>query len=407
MKRRFLFKVLLSAVLIVLVSGTFSTGIIQVELDINQFFYHKAFAYVFLASIVIHLVINRKALRAYFRRHTAAKPIVPRSGQPPTAARPPAAENPPAPFAASAAGAAITGRRRMLGGIVGGIAAGLAVGAPAGWGLALRPPGAQDARSEREGSVYDPSLRYHLESRLGLAGVAREISLRVFHFFRRNAPPLYKRYEGRPIQPLPAPALDAPMTVGEAIQQRRSRRAFGARPISLTALSDLLFQAAGITGYTSAYGRADYALRAAPSSGAKYPVEIYLLAHRVESLEPGLYHYQSEYHGLVSVRRGEFARDFAQRALAQEFLAEAAVVFILTGYFARSASRYGSRAYRYVALDAGHIGENLYLAATAQGLSVTGVGAFLDDQVNEFLDIDGRSEAALYLNAVGHPEGMA
>ena len=86
MKRRFLFKVLLSMILIVLVSGTFSTGIIQVELDINQFFYHKAFAYVFLASILIHLVINRKALRAYFRRHTAAKPAMVRPGRPPTVA---------------------------------------------------------------------------------------------------------------------------------------------------------------------------------------------------------------------------------------------------------------------------------------------------------------------------------
>ncbi len=79
------------------------------------------------------------------------------------------------------------------------------------------------------------------------------------------------------------------------------------------------------------------------------------------------------------------------------------MVFILTGYFACSATRFGSRAYRYAAMDAGHVGENLYLTATALGLSVTGVGAFFDDQVNAFLDIDGRREAVLYLNAVGFP----
>jgi SagB-type dehydrogenase family enzyme len=132
-------------------------------------------------------------------------------------------------------------------------------------------------------------------------------------------------------------------------------------------------------------------------------VELYALVDRVEGLAPGLYHYQVAEHALAMVRPGRHGTDFAARALAQEFLAEAAVVFILTGYFACSATRFGSRAYRYAAMDAGHVGENLYLTATALGLSVTGVGAFFDDQVNAFLDIDGRREAVLYLNAVGFP----
>ena len=394
MRRRFWIRVLTSAGLILLVGGTALTGIVQVELDINQFFYHKAFAFTLLGVIAFHLIANRKALLAYFRM---GRPAAPRRGSP-KATAPGAAPSPPAPAAEPAppqSGGLVRrlGRRWLLGTLAGGLA---------GWGLAawISPERPEDTGPS---ALYDPSLRYHRESRLGLRGALREVSLRIFQYFKAQSPPLYKRYPERPLRPLPAPSSRLPMEVGETIRRRRSRRDYADRPIGLQELSDLVYHAMGITGYTAAYGSQDYALRAAPSSGAKYPVELYLLAERVESLEPGLYHYQVDIHALAALRPGRHGVDFAQRALAQEFLADAAVVFVLTGFFARSASRYGSRAYRYAAMDAGHIGETLYLTATALGLSVTGVGAFLDDRVNEFLGIDGRQEAALYLNAVGHP----
>ena len=387
MRRRLLTKILLSLLLILLVLGTFITGIVQVQLDINQFFYHKVFAYTLVGFIVAHLVLNRKALWAYFRRNPFRRP--------PLGSRPaPPVHDATEGHAGQETRSPVIARRWLVVAVA---------GAAAGWALAAFNWSRREERAESAPGLYDPSLQYHLESRLGLQGAMREVSLRVFQFFRQSTPPLYKRYAGREILTLPAPSMNAAMSVAEAIRARRSRRKYAPRAISLQALSDLTYQAAGITGHTAAYGRSDYALRAAPSSGAKYPVELYLLASNVDLLDAGIYHYQVDVHGLVPLKLGDFAADFSRRALAQEFLTEAAVVFILTGYFARSASRYGSRAYRYTAMDAGHMGENLYLTATALGLSVTGVGAFFDGQVNDFLGIDGRSEAVLYLNAVGHP----
>ncbi len=398
MGRKFWLRVLTSMGLFALVGGTATTGIIQVELDLNQFFYHKALAFTLLGVIVIHLLTNRKALAAYFRAGLTGRN---RSGRAPSKARqqPAAAmpgSNAPEPSRTQKPAVGF-GRRGLMG---------LALGAGAGWTVGnLWPSGGEDTGPDGlpTAGLYDPSLRYHRESRLGLSGALQEISLRVFQRFQAEPPPLYKRYPGVAAVLLPAPSGDAAMPVSEAIRRRRSRRDFAPTPLPLQALSDLTHHAMGITGYTAAYGQSDYALRAAPSSGAKYPVELYVLVERVAGLAPGLYHYQVAEHALARLRPGSLGADFAGRALAQDFLAYAAVVFVLTGYFARSASRYGSRAYRYAAMDAGHIGENLYLTATALGLSVTGVGAFLDDQVNEFLDIVGRREAALYLNAVGIP----
>ena len=396
MRPKFWLRVVTSIVLIGLVLGVVTTGIVQVELDLNQFFYHKALAFTLLGVIAIHLVTNRKILAAYFR---AGRPAGSRIGRAPGRTR-----QPPAGVAAATPSASAAQPQRRVGrrGLVG-----FALGVGAGWLLGGvwrggEKPGA-DASGLPTAGLYDPSLRYHQESRLGLSGALQEVSLRVFQRFRDDPPPLYKRYPEEAVLALPPPSGDARMPVSEAIGRRRSRRAFAATPLPLQALSDLTHHAMGITGHTAAYGQTDYALRAAPSSGAKYPVELYALVNRVEGLPPGLYHYQVADHALSRLRPGRHGVDFAARALAQEFLAEAAVVFILTGYFARSASRYGSRSYRYAAMDAGHIGENLYLTATALGLSVTGVGAFFDDQVNAFLDIDGRREAALYLNAVGFP----
>ncbi len=413
MRRKFWLRVLTALGLIGLVSGTAITGIVQVELDLNQFFYHKALAFTLLSVILIHLVLNRKVLAAYFR---AGRPARSRSRRATEKARPQTVGAASGVATGSVSGmprasASPPQTRRQEGRFGRRSLIGFALGAGAGWAIGgagnLWGRGGANSDADSQGlptaELYDPSLRYHQESRLGLSGALREVSLRVFQRFQTDPPPLYKRYPEEGAVLLPPPSGDARMPVSEAIGNRRSRRAFASRPLPLQALSDLTHHAMGITGYTAAYGQTDYALRAAPSSGAKYPVELYALVERVEALAPGLYHYQVAEHALARLRPGSHGVDFAGRALAQEFLAEAAVVFVLTGYFARSASRYGSRAYRYAAMDAGHIGENLYLTATALGLSVTGVGAFFDDQVNAFLDIDGRREAALYLNAVGFP----
>jgi SagB-type dehydrogenase family enzyme len=161
-------------------------------------------------------------------------------------------------------------------------------------------------------------------------------------------------------------------------------------------LSQLLWAIQGVTAHAG-----DYALRTAPSAGALYPIETYVLVNRVSDLGAGLYHYDVRQHRLEVVRKGDFGSDIAQAALGQTFLQEAALVFLWTAVVARSKWKYRERAYRYIYMDAGHIGQNAYLAAEVLGLGACTVGAFLDDEVNSVIGIDGENEIAIYLCAVG------
>jgi SagB-type dehydrogenase family enzyme len=147
----------------------------------------------------------------------------------------------------------------------------------------------------------------------------------------------------------------------------------------------------------------EYALRAAPSAGALYPVETYLSVQMVEGIEPGIYHYNVRTHDLDRLRPGDFREAVAEAALDQGFLAEAAVVFAWTAVFARSKWKYKERAYRYVYLDAGHIAQNVALAAVALGLGSCQIAALYDDEVNAVLGVDGKEESILYMTALGRP----
>ena len=142
-------------------------------------------------------------------------------------------------------------------------------------------------------------------------------------------------------------------------------------------------------------------LRAAPSAGALYPIENYLVVNRVSGLEPGLYHYGVEGNELHLVKAGDMGRETARAALGQNMCEEASVVFIWTAVFARSRWKYKQRGYRYVYLDAGHICSQLSLAAVDQGLGSCAMAAFYDDEVNRLLGVDGKEESALYLCSVG------
>jgi SagB-type dehydrogenase family enzyme len=149
------------------------------------------------------------------------------------------------------------------------------------------------------------------------------------------------------------------------------------------------------------------ARRAAPSSGALYPIEVYAVVHRVDGLPPGVYHYAVREHALEQLRTGDFRAAVVEQAIAQEFLGECGVVLFLTNILQRMRPRYQDRSYRYGLLEAGHLGENVYLAATAMGLGACGVGAFMDDAINDMLGVDGVEEAAVYMLAVGHRRDVA
>jgi len=142
-------------------------------------------------------------------------------------------------------------------------------------------------------------------------------------------------------------------------------------------------------------------LRSAPSAGALYPFELYVVANNVEGLTRGLYHYAVREHQLELLRTGDLKAEITNAALKQEMLGEADVSFVLAAVFDRIRHKYGERGFRYVYIEAGHISQNIYLQAVSLSLGSVAVGAFLDNKVNTLIGVDGKNEAVIYLHAVG------
>ncbi|NLV29701.1 MAG: SagB/ThcOx family dehydrogenase [Acidobacteria bacterium] len=213
--------------------------------------------------------------------------------------------------------------------------------------------------------------------------------------------PPFKRYA----DPVARVALPRPVTTGgaglwETITARRSQRVYAAESLSLADLSQLLWAIQGITGE-----RDGFRFRAAGSAGALYPNETYLVINDVAGVTPGIAHYDVRDHALALIRAGGMGRLCAEACLGQSFCATAPVVFAWGAVVQRSAQKYGDRCYRYLYLDAGHLGGQLQLAAVALGLGSVNVGAFLDDEVNSLFGLDGVAETILYLTAVGKTDG--
>jgi SagB-type dehydrogenase family enzyme len=213
-----------------------------------------------------------------------------------------------------------------------------------------------------------------------------------------NEPDAYKEYpDARRIE-LPSFESIETSTIKDALKKRKSIRHFTGQPLSLEDLSYLLWAASGIQRVERGHE-----FRTAPSAGALYPIETYLIADGVDGLDRGLYHYSVKSHCLEGLRLGQFGHELVQAALGQKMCLEAAVVFIWTAIFYRSKWKYEERAYRYIYLDAGHIAENLALAATGIGLGTCQIGALFDDEVNEIIGVDGKSESVVYMTVIGHP----
>jgi len=215
-----------------------------------------------------------------------------------------------------------------------------------------------------------------------------------------HMPERYKSYP-EPIRrtALPGPPAGGNANIWDILGRRRSVRNYSVdRPMSLGILSALLWATQGITAAAG-----DYQFRSAPSAGALYPIETYLMVRAVEGLQQGFYHFRPHAFDLECIRPGDFGRALAAAALGQEMVAAAQAVFIWTAVIERSRWKYRQRAYRYIYLDAGHIAQNLYLAGTAVGAGVCGIGAFFDDRVNALIGVDGVEETALYLASVGWP----
>jgi SagB-type dehydrogenase family enzyme len=213
-----------------------------------------------------------------------------------------------------------------------------------------------------------------------------------------SKPSLYKEYPGARRIELPEPWPRKEMSLDEALRKRTSVRTYSPQPLSLKDLSYLLWACTGIQRIEQ-----NYEFRTAPSAGALYPIETYVVANNVEDLDHGLFHYAIRGHLLEELRLGELGLEAARAALGQRVCYDAAAVFIWTAIFYRSKWKYEQRGYRYIYMDAGHIGENLYLAATSLDLGACAIGALFDDELNRLLDVDGEEESAIYMAAVSHP----
>lgn len=210
-------------------------------------------------------------------------------------------------------------------------------------------------------------------------------------------PETYKQREDRQGEvPLPDPQWGEGPSIWTVMEQRRSKREFTQKPIRLLDLSQLLAATQGIT-----HAESGYPFRACPSAGALYPVETYAVVNSVEKIPPGLYHYYVPKHLLEVLAQGSFGRDLAEAALGQSMAGTASVVFVWTAVVQRSKWKYRERGYRYIYLDAGHIGQNLYLAATALELGCCTIGALFDEEVNQLIGVDGKKETVVYMGAVG------
>jgi len=212
-------------------------------------------------------------------------------------------------------------------------------------------------------------------------------------------PPQYKVYPDAQRILLPRPdtiSAVSSLSTEEAIQKRRSIRDYSSESMSMEELGSLLYHTDGENAE-----RWGIRLRAAPSAGALYPIELYVAANNINDLQPGLYHYAVGDHALTTLKTGDLRFEMVQHGVGQAFLGEANFVLIFTAIFQRLRWRYQQRAYRYALIEAGHLGQNVYLAATSMGLGACAVGAFMDNGLNDLLGVDGEEEAAIYMLSVG------
>jgi SagB-type dehydrogenase family enzyme len=210
-------------------------------------------------------------------------------------------------------------------------------------------------------------------------------------------PETYKVYPGaKKTISLPNLEFDEDIKFWNVILNRKSTRQFKNEPITQSQLGFLLF---GITGLTRIFP--NFAFRTVPSAGGLYPIEVYPIINNVENLNQGVYHYNIPKHSLELLHEGDFRTEIAKACLDQGIAYNSAVNFVWTALIERSKWKYLQRCYRYIYLDAGHIGQNFYLIAEALGLGACTIGAIFDDEINALLEIDGINETAIYVGVIG------
>lgn len=191
---------------------------------------------------------------------------------------------------------------------------------------------------------------------------------------------------------LPKP-VDNAISLLDAIKLRKSERNHNASAsITLQELSNLLYAAQGIT---------HDGLRSVPSAGALYPLEVYLICNNVTNLVKGLYHFDVKNFKLELISKGDYSKPLFEASLTQSVVKKCAVSFIITAVWKRITNKYGDRGKNYAYVEAGHVGQNILLMATALNLKSVPIGAFFDDKLSRLLQIDGVKHTPIYQIPVG------
>lgn len=187
---------------------------------------------------------------------------------------------------------------------------------------------------------------------------------------------------------LPRPRIEGQVSVEEAINKRRSVRAFSNKEISAEDISQLLWACQGITDKVKA-------LRASPSAGALYPLEVYLVK------KDGIFHYLPSGHRIERVSSRDVRQALAEASYNQRYVADAPVDIVICAVYERVMSKYNERGVRYTDMEAGHAAQNVFLQAVALGLDSVPVGAFGDVTISKILGLSSDIKP-LYILPVGY-----
>lgn len=191
---------------------------------------------------------------------------------------------------------------------------------------------------------------------------------------------------------LPNPVFSSHTSIEEALKKRRSIREYKNQPLTLQEVSQLLWAAQGITR--------DNGFRTAPSAGALYPLEVYLVAGMIEKLSPGIYHYKPVTHSIEKIKSGDRRILLAKASLGQESVKSAESDIVITAVFSRTIKKYGDKGTCFVFMEAGHAAQNIYLQSVSLNLGTVSIGAFDTKEVKNVLDL--KEEEPIYIMPIGN-----
>ena len=264
--------------------------------------------------------------------------------------------------------------------------------------------------SEQEQQKWPAMRAYHEASNMAPRRMKAFVETIVKYggdFAAGQTPAAEKVYPGRPQVKLPPSPPGRGLSVQEALRVRRTRRQFSGEPATLADIAGLLRGACGITGEMSGNppAGASTKLRAWPSAGGLYPVELYLLPMKCGELNASVYHHSAQQDVLVELGAMPAPAELEKLVFAEGLWKEASLLIVLTGVFERTAAKYADRGYRFVQQEAGHLMQNLLLMSEELQMNAVALGGFFEDELGKALGLESGRESPIYAVILGRMKG--